>query len=372
MATLKGVSLSLRIGPLATSLAPEPLIAALESAEVTEATGRRSGYQITFTYGKTSPIATEYLPSGMLDPMNRVILVATLDGVSRVLADGPIKRHDITATRQPGQNRLTLTGEDITGYMDLIDFTGFPFPAMPPFARVALIVAKYAMYGVIPMVIPSPFSVVASPTDKIAQQQGSDFAYVSKLASDAGYVFYMKPGPEVGTNTAYWGPEVRVGTAQPALTLDFDQMSNLDEMSFSVDANVAELAFGFVKAGNFSVPVPAPPVGILKPPLAGRPVVPGKTRLLETERLSAPEVAGMILSGTAKGDPVLANGTIDLARYGQPLNARQLVGLRGAGRAHDGVWYVSSVTHSLTRGAWRQSFQLAREGLMPQKETVTP
>ena len=91
MATLKGVSLSLRIGPLATSLSPEPLIAALESAEVTEATGRRSGYQITFTYGKTSPIATEYLPSGMLDPMNRVILVATLDGVSRVLADGPIK-----------------------------------------------------------------------------------------------------------------------------------------------------------------------------------------------------------------------------------------------------------------------------------------
>ena len=31
--------------------------------------------------------------------------------------------------------------------MDVLPFDGMPYPAMPPFARVALIVAKYAFLG---------------------------------------------------------------------------------------------------------------------------------------------------------------------------------------------------------------------------------
>ena len=45
--------------------------------------------------------------------------------------------------------------------------------------------------------------------------------------------------------------------------------------------------------------------------------------------------------------------------------ARQLVGVRGAGQAYDGVYYVKTVTHSIKRGEYKQSFTLAREGIMP-------
>ncbi len=315
------------------------VVQALDGATVTEAVGARSGFQLSFSFSKTSPIATSLLPGGFFDPMIRVVLVATLRGVATVLADGPIRRQDVTASTAPGENRLVLTGEDVGGYMNVIDLTGLPYPAMPPFARVALMLAKYAPFGVIPATIPAPFQSVDSPTEKYAHQQGTDYEYADKLAKEAGYDFYVTCGPQPGMNTAYWGPPVRVGAMQPALTIDMDHASNIDSMSFSADGNAAVLPIGFVKVANFSVPVPVPDIGILKPPLAPRPLVPNKTKMMETERLKLPEVLQTLLAGNGGTDPLTATGNIELTRYGQPLRARKLVGVRGAGPAHDGIWF---------------------------------
>ena len=49
---------------------------------------------------------------------------------------------------------LTVTGEDLTKVMDMQDWSGLPFPAMPIEARVALLCAKYAAFGLIPLVAP--------------------------------------------------------------------------------------------------------------------------------------------------------------------------------------------------------------------------
>jgi hypothetical protein len=372
MATLKGVTLTLLIGPVAVAPAPVAVVEALESAQVTTAVGQRSGFQIVFTYSKTSIIATTLLPAGYFDPLVRVILVAIFNGLPKVLADGPIKRQDVVASTVPGENKLTITGEDVSGYMDLLDLTGFPFPAMPPFARVELMMAKYALFGVIPAAIPSPFQSTDSPTEKFAQQQGTDFQYADKLAKDAGYEFYVTPGPAPGANVAYWGPQIRVGIPQSALTIDLDQASNIDSMSFSADGNAAEMPFGFVKVAGFSVPVPVPDIGLLKPPLNLRPLIPTKTKLIDTERLKLPDVLTSLLARQASVDPVTATGSIDVARYGQPIDARSLIGVRGAGLAHDGLYYVRSVTHTLGRGSWKQNFQLARDGLVSNVPAVPP
>jgi hypothetical protein len=40
-----------------------------------------------------------------------------------------------------------------------------------------------------------------------------------------------------------------------------------------------------------------------------------------------------------------------------------LVALRGAGYGHDGLYYVGSVVHQLSRESYRQQFTLTREGL---------
>jgi hypothetical protein len=55
---------------------------------------------------------------------------------------------------------------------------------------------------------------------------------------------------------------------------------------------------------------------------------------------------------------------LDVLRYGQVLNARQLVGVRGAGLAFDGLHYVESVTHRISRGEYKQDFTLTRNALV--------
>jgi hypothetical protein len=62
-------------------------------------------------------------------------------------------------------------------------------------------------------------------------------------------------------------------------------------------------------------------------------------------------------------DSVFGSGTLDVARYGRVLKSRQLVGVRGAGLPYDGLYYVKSVSHDIQRGAYKQSFALARNGL---------
>ena len=42
-------------------------------------------------------------------------------------------------------------------------------------------------------------------------------------------------------------------------------------------------------------------------------------------------------------------GSLDVTRYGGILKARQLVGVRGAGPAFDGLYYVKNVTHKIKK-----------------------
>lgn len=63
-------------------------------------------------------------------------------------------------------------------------------------------------------------------------------------------------------------------------------------------------------------------------------------------------------------DSVSGRGSLDVAKYGRLLKSRQLVGVRGAGLAYDGLHYVKSVTHEIERGSYKQNFTLARNGLI--------
>ena len=63
-------------------------------------------------------------------------------------------------------------------------------------------------------------------------------------------------------------------------------------------------------------------------------------------------------------------GTLNVIRYGSVLRANELVGVRGAGRAYDGLYYVRTVTHNIKRGEFKQSFTLSRDGLVSLTQTV--
>ena len=85
-----------------------------------------------------------------------------------------------------------------------------------------------------------------------------------------------------------------------------------------------------------------------------------------TSHLSLGATLERALSLSAKSqDIVEAQGNLDVTRYGRLLKARGLVGVRGAGLAYDGLYFVKKVTTTLKRGECKQSFTLTRNALVP-------
>jgi hypothetical protein len=369
---LKGVYLTLMVGPVIPIPVPKPVIEALTSVQVTTAAGRASGFQLSFTLNNRSPLHTLFLIAGANTPLLRVIIIATINGTPNVLMDGVMTNQQVTPGSKPGESTLTITGEDLTKVMSLIDFSGIPYPAMPPEARVALIIAKYAMFGMIPLVIPSLFSDLPIPVERIPVQEGNDLAYIQGLAASVGYVFYIDPGPLPGTNVAYWGPEIKVGVPQPALNFDMDAHTNVESLSFNY--NGADTVLPIVLIQNsltkIPIPIPIPKLNPLQPPLGAIPApITNITMLKETAKLSPMAAIGVGLAvASQSADAVSGNGALDVVRYGRLLKARQLVGVRGVGTAFDGLYYVKSTTTTIKRGEMKQSFELTRNGLV----SITP
>lgn len=366
---LKGMHLTLLIGPAVPVPVPRVVLDALTAVEVTTSAGSASGFQLTFTLSNRSPLETLFLLSGgAAIPLIRVIIVVTLNGMPEVLMDGVMTNHQIAPGGDGGHATLTVTGEDLTRVMDYIDFSGVPYPAMPVEARVALIVAKYAAFGLAPLVVPSVLVDVPIPVDRIPRQAGTDLAYVRQLADEAGYVFYVEPGPAPGASLAYWGPEIKVGAPQPALNLDMDAYTNVESLTFTFDNTARALPVLFVQnqATKVPIPIPVPDVGLLDPPLSLIPPIPNRIEpITGLAKLSPIQAALRGLARAARSsDAVTGTGTLDVLRYGRILKARRLVGVRGAGMAFDGLYYVKSVTHGIKRGEFKQRFTLSRNGLV--------
>ena len=374
---VKGMHLTLMIGPIVPVPVPQMVMNALDSVQVTTAAGSASGFQMSLQFSSKSELNTFFIIAGAMNsgpatPPLRVMLIITLNGTPQPLFDGVMTNVEVHAGSNGSPGTVTVTGEDLTKVMNMFDFSGLPYPAMPIEARVALICAKYAAFGLIPLIIPVLFPDVPIPVDKIPAHRGTDLQYIQQLADEAGYIFYIEPGPVAGTNIAYFGPEIKVGIPQPALNVDMDALTNVENMSFSFDPTKGVLPIVFIQnqLTRIPIPIPIPNINPLQPPLGLLSTSISNIKILkDTAKMNPMQAILRGLNEAKKSqDSVSANGSINVLRYGRPLKARQLVGVRGAGIAYDGLYFVSSVTSTLKRGEFKQSFNLTRNGLI----SITP
>lgn len=367
--------LTLLIGPMEPLPAPKPLVDALVSVEVTESATGRSGFQLTFTVSDKGIIETFFLLAGGAPlPIIRVVLMATFPGIPQVLVDGVVRHTEVQPDAMNGSSKLVVTGQDLTALMDLIDFSGLPYPGMPSDLRALTILAKYAMFGVVPEVIPVPAPDIPIPLLQTPSQKKTDFQYLDHLAKEVGYVFYLVPGPLPGMSQAYWGPQVRLGLPQTALNVNMDSWTNVESLNFRYEPQNAVLPIVFIQdpISKVPIPIPIPPVTPFSPPLGLAVMPPQKIEFeSETAKLN-PAIALMrgFARVTETSDVVVGDGSLDVMRYGQPLRARSLVGVRGAGIAFDGMHYVDQVTHRLKPGEYKQSFVLKRNALVANTPVV--
>lgn len=372
---LNAVTLELWIGPGIPLQASREVIEAVQQVTVINSAEGPDAFNITFELSNQSPLNAIFLISGGAAlPLVRTVIAVRVNGTRDVLIDGVVTHQQVRPSKTPGKSLLTITGEDLTRVMDYIDFSFIPYPAMPDFARVALILAKYAILGILPDVVPSPLIDVPIPTSRIPVHQGKDLGYIRKLADKVGYVFYLDTTPEVGVTRAYWGPKIRVGADQPALSLDFRGRRNVKDLNFEYNAEKATLPIVLIhnQETKVTIPIPVPDLTSLLQPLALIPALPKNIEPLpETAKYNPVQAALIGLAVAArKSEAAKARGSLDVRTYGRLLKARRPVGVRGAGTAFNGRWYVEQVTSVMQRGGFTQDFVLSRDGVVSAVERV--
>jgi hypothetical protein len=365
------VTLTLLIGPAVPVPAPQAVMDSLAGVTVSH-DSTRSGFQLKFAVSKKSLLLTTLLPAGYFDPIStRVVIIATVAGFPHVLMDGLVTQQQLQPSSNPGESTLTVTGEDLSLAMDLVAVTR-PWPAMNEVAVINIMLAPYLALGIIPVVIPPIVPMFKNPAEAWESQANqTDREYIRMMAEECGYVFFVRPGPLPLQSIAYFGPDVDVPLPQPALTINMDAHTNVESLSFTLDGLAKKIRIftildPFTK--KVSVPIPVPNINAFKPPLGLRPTPPSRIDFsTKTAKLAPDEAARQILGFLLNKDnsaAVTGNGSLDVMRYGHVLQARMLVGVRGAGLAYDGLYYVDSVSHDLKKGSYKQNFTLSRDGMI--------
>jgi hypothetical protein len=346
-----GLRLSILAGPTVPLPLPAAFTTRWRSARVTETDEERSAFTLTFDAGRSGPGAA--LDSPMLtSPVvtgARVVLVVTFGVVPSVLMDGIVTSVELTPGDEPGAATYTATGEDVSLLLDRVEKDA-EWPALDDQPQALAVLAPYAAQGIVPLVIPPADLDPPLPIERIPTQHDTDLRHLTALAARHGYVAYVIPGPAPGTSTFYWGPPVRAGVPQPAITVDLGPQTNVvAPPRFRTDALAPVRVEGSVQDPRTGITTPVLTPASLRPPLAAAQA--------EMDR---------------SVDAVVAEGELDGARYGAVLRPRGLVGLRGAGWSHDGLWYVRRVVHDLAPGSYGQAFTLARDGYGATTPVVLP
>jgi hypothetical protein len=373
--SLLGLHFNLQIGPTVPVPVPEAIISAVQSVEVTHKDDGRSGFQIVLSLRRGPADYQDYalLQDPLIEVGNRVVMGLTVAGVPSVLFDGFITNQQFKPSMTPGTSTLTLTGEDASYQMDLEELPT-EHPSMSDDQIVTEIIGKYANIGVVAQVTKPDGAAQPTEDERTSGQQGTDYKLLTDLATRYGFAFYVVPGPTSGVSTAVWGPPVREGSPQAALSMNLGAETNLDSIDFTVDGVAATLFKGRVQDRTDNSAVDISTSSLSRSTLASADAL--RLARIRAFRQSGADGAQAQAEAQAQTDAsvaaaVTATGELDTGRYGGILQARRLVDVRGVGFLFDGTWYVKSVTHKIARGSYKQSFALAREAKGSTSSTAT-
>ncbi|MDR0493412.1 MAG: hypothetical protein LBH74_07240 [Nitrososphaerota archaeon] len=366
-----GIYLSLLIGEKVPKPAPASLMDALQNVEVTVSDQSRDGFQLSFSIGRGGADTQEYslLSNPLIKPFNRVIIMVAFGVVPKVLIDGIITHHQVNPSHEPGKSTFSITGEDLSVMMDLKD-KNEEHPDQSAADIVTKIVRTYSQYDLKPEVItPDSMSKPTEIRDRPSQHT-SDLAYIRKLAGLYKYVFYVEPTDSPKNNIAYWGPPDRKGRPQKELSFNMGEATNVNSINFQLNPLSQRSLKGKIQDTEKGTPVDVPSeLPNSNPPLAAQPVdeIDSANRITKQLRISGVSIQETMTMAQAEAqhsaDALTVSGELDSSRYGDVLRARHPVTLRGVGQSYNGLYYVKKVTHSLSKGSYKQSFTLSREGL---------
>lgn len=372
------VQVGLYVGSTSLSRASFDMMKAFHHVRVQEDEDGPILFSIAFdaSPGTSSSVYRPMVHDPNLQPFSRIAVTAALNNANAdVLVDGFITQTEYVPgdTGQPGM--YTVIGEDVSVMMSLQSPTAEHVNLS--MSRIAsAILGKYSKYGIKPQ--------VSNPKleDPLITrlQTVNDRRYLQELAAMCGYVFYIEPGPTIGSNKAVWGPRVTKGDTELPLNADLGPDTLIEALKFEYRA----LDPFVVKAQTLDISGKKAQVVELTTSASSETAlsaIPALTGLGSNARSGNLRHAGMAVAHArmiAQGktdnqtaNALVASGRLSVLRYGDILHPRRLAAVRGAGFTYDGSYRIKRVLHEIGRGYFDQSFTLAREGLESKSNKVS-
>jgi hypothetical protein len=344
---------------------PYPIVHALREIEVETAVGQASIFRLHFDLSRSFLGGFDLLLIELFRPLVpiRVSVSAGL-GIPQTLINGYVRDARLGARNAPGASTFEVVGLDALGTIMGHIQQPFTWPNLPDSEVARAIFAKYAM---LPLVIPTPPQ--RTMLDTTTTQRANDAVYLHQLAARNAYELYVQPDPVVGLDVGHFHPPLLLVPPQGVLSVDFGTQTNLNNFSVSNDMLRPTTTFAIAPEPRTRVPIPAigpastdPPMGL--EPTLFRIVPPPVERPTGTDAAGPGEMQAQALArATESSRAVRAEGEVDGLKYNRPLLAGLPVLVRGADRQFSGPYYVTAVTHRITRDSYTQRFSAWRNAV---------
>lgn len=351
---------------LAFAPLPPPFGPALAEIEVDTTVDGASAFRLHFDLSRTPWGDFDALVFDIFRPLVPIrISVSVGLGIPTTLINGYIRDVQLRPSNRPGESTLEVSGMDALGTIMGHIQQPFIWPCMPDSEVVRAIFARYA--------VPPTFVVPTPPTrtamDTTTTQHAHDNAYIRQLAQRNAYELYIQPDPIAGIDQGHFHPPLVVAPPQGVLSIDFGSQTNMS--SFNVDYQMLQptSVFGLSVEPKSRIPIPAiapvaaePPMG-LEPTLL-RIIPPPIERQMSNDSASPAEAQFQALSRATQSSRALrASGEVDSLKYNRPIFPGLPILVRGAGRQHSGLYYVTQVAHHVTKAGYTQRFQALRNAV---------
>lgn len=359
MSVVAGVAFTLLIG---FAPAPPEVVDAVQEIEIETSTAEASVFRLRLGIAQTFLGDWTILERDFFRPLVPVgIRVGNGLGVPEAIVNGFVSNVEATYAEQPGESVLEITGMDATSLMNLQEKV-MPWPNLPDHAIAAAIFGQYTL---VPRVQPTPPQLVEP--EGTTTQRGTDIRFLRRLAERNGFECYVQPEPLSGVDMGFFQPPQLTGLPQAVLNVNMGPETNVlsFRVRYAASLPTTAVAAGLDVATKAVQPALAPaalqiPLGlepalfrVLPPPI----VRPANTGLMRTAELQPLVQAIADRSSWA----VVAEGQVgpDVGI----LRPGGLVNVRGAGRLFTGSYYVTKVSHVVSREGHLQRFQAARNAV---------
>lgn len=337
---------------------------ALREIEVETSSERASVFRLQFDLSQSSTGDWDVLQLDLFRPAVPVRITVNLGRQPEVVINGYVRRSQLDNSSEPGRSTLKVEGIDATSAVLNAEERVFPWPNLSDSTMAEQIFIRNAM---IAQVSTTPSSRTEQQTTTI--QRSTDIRFLRELARRNSFECYVQPHPLTGMDVGHFHePRVSV-PPQGVLSVNFGAATNLEGFHVSYDmlrptSALAVLVDPRTKSIQSSPALAATETPLGREPVLTRIVPPPMVRPAGTWSANAGELSSASRSVANRSSRCIrGSGQVDGLKYGRLLRPGLPVLVRGAGREHSGTYYVTSVTHNLSRDGHTQSINAWRNAV---------